>query len=83
MNKALARMRALKHNFSHNVSCVCRILELKHEMMNLELLEFHYFDDILADMKLTPVSYPCQVVMPNKVKTLTASACSLSMISLV
>ena len=34
---------------------VCRILELKHEMMNLELLEFHYFDDILADMKLTPV----------------------------
>lgn len=26
-------------------------------MMNLELLEFHYFDDILTDMKLTPVSY--------------------------
>ena len=46
----------------------CRILELKHEMMNLELLEFHYFDDILADMKLTPVSYPCHVVMPNKMK---------------
>lgn len=37
-------------------------------MMNLELLEFHYFDDILADMKLTPVSYPCHVVMPNKMK---------------
>ena len=25
-------------------------------MVNLEFLEFHYFDDILADMKLTPVS---------------------------
>ena len=33
-----------------------RILELKNEMLNLELLEFHYFDDILTDMKLTPVS---------------------------
>jgi len=32
------------------------VLELKHEMVNLELLEFHYFDDILTDMKLTPVS---------------------------
>lgn len=32
-----------------------RILELKNEMVNLELLEFHYFDDILTDMKLTPV----------------------------
>ncbi len=31
------------------------MLELKHEMLGLELLEFHYFDDILADMKLTPV----------------------------
>ena len=26
-------------------------------MVNLEFLEFHYFDDILADMKLTPVSF--------------------------
>ena len=24
-------------------------------MVNVELLEFHYFDDILTDMKLTPV----------------------------
>lgn len=32
-----------------------RILELKHEMLNLELLEFHYFDDIISDLKLTPV----------------------------
>lgn len=43
--------------------CVCvwyvtsasRVLELKHEMVNLELLEFQYFDDILTDLKLTPV----------------------------
>lgn len=32
-----------------------RILELKNEMVQLELLEYHYFDDILVDMKLTPV----------------------------
>jgi hypothetical protein len=31
-----------------------RILELKGEMVNLELLEYQYFDDILTDMKLTP-----------------------------
>ena len=30
---------------------------MKNEMVNLELLEFHYFDDILTDMKLTPVSF--------------------------
>ena len=33
-----------------------RVLEMKNEMVNLEILEFHYFDDILTDMKLTPVS---------------------------
>lgn len=33
-----------------------RILEVKHEMFKLEMLEFHYFDDLLTDMKLTPVS---------------------------
>ncbi len=50
-----------------NCGCVCivynnciilyfiRILELKQEMVNLELLEYHYFDDLLTDMKLTPV----------------------------
>jgi hypothetical protein len=35
-----------------------RILELKGEMVNLELLEYQYFDDILTDMKLTPVIDP-------------------------
>ena len=33
----------------------CRILELKKDMVDLELLEYHYFDDILTDMKLIPV----------------------------
>lgn len=33
-----------------------RVLEIKGEMVNLELSEFHYFDDILSDLKLTPVS---------------------------
>ncbi|XP_046941858.1 dynein regulatory complex protein 11 [Lynx rufus] len=31
-----------------------RILELKHDMVELELTEFHYFDDILQDLKLAP-----------------------------
>ncbi|CAG5126509.1 unnamed protein product [Candidula unifasciata] len=31
-----------------------RILELKHEMINLEFSEYHYFDDVLSDLKLTP-----------------------------
>lgn len=32
-----------------------RILELKNEMVQLEFSEFHYFDDILQDLKLAPV----------------------------
>ncbi|XP_029789416.1 dynein regulatory complex protein 11 isoform X1 [Suricata suricatta] len=31
-----------------------RILELKNEMVELELTEFHYFDDVLQDLKLAP-----------------------------
>lgn len=31
-----------------------RVLELKNEMVLLEFSEFHYFDDILSDLKLTP-----------------------------
>ncbi|XP_010946455.2 dynein regulatory complex protein 11 isoform X1 [Camelus bactrianus] len=31
-----------------------RILELKNEMVELELTEFHYFDDLLQDLKLAP-----------------------------
>ncbi|XP_074046229.1 dynein regulatory complex protein 11 [Macrotis lagotis] len=36
-----------------------RILELKNEMVELEFSEFHFFDDILQDLKLSPVSSPC------------------------
>ncbi|XP_015862606.1 dynein regulatory complex protein 11 [Peromyscus maniculatus bairdii] len=31
-----------------------RVLELKNEMVELEMTEFHYFDDILQDLKLAP-----------------------------
>ena len=31
-----------------------RLLELKNEMVNLEFSEYHFFDDVLSDMKLTP-----------------------------
>ncbi|KAJ8003910.1 hypothetical protein DPEC_G00153300 [Dallia pectoralis] len=31
-----------------------RLLELKNEMVELEFSEFHYFDDLLQDLKLTP-----------------------------
>jgi hypothetical protein len=34
-----------------------RILELKHEMISMDYSEYHYFDDILADLKLTPVKF--------------------------
>lgn len=36
--------------------CMGRIIELKHEMITMDYSEYHYFDDILADLKLTPVS---------------------------
>ena len=29
---------------------------MKNEMVNLEYSEYHYFDDVLSDLKLTPVS---------------------------
>ncbi|CAM4622835.1 unnamed protein product [Leuciscus chuanchicus] len=31
-----------------------RLVELKNEMVELEYSEFHYFDDILQDLKMTP-----------------------------
>ena len=40
----------------HVLDGVCgRVLELKTEMVNLEFSEFHFFDDVLSDLKLTPV----------------------------
>lgn len=51
-----------------------RVLELKNEMVEKEFSEYHYMDDVLHDLKLTPVSfifenlnkialiYPCQAL---------------------
>lgn len=38
-------------------SVMGRVVELKNEMVEKEFLEYHYMDDILHDMKLTPVSF--------------------------
>ncbi|CAH8522754.1 unnamed protein product [Heterobilharzia americana] len=35
-------------------SVIGRFLEIKREMVKLELSDYHYFDDILIDLKLTP-----------------------------
>lgn len=40
-----------------------RVLELKYDMVETEFSEYHYLDDILHDMKLTPVSGTLQ---PNE-----------------
>lgn len=34
-----------------------RILELKNEMVEKEFSDYHYMDDVLHDLKLTPVSF--------------------------
>jgi IQ and AAA domain-containing protein len=31
-----------------------RLIEIKHEMIKLEYSEYHFFDDVLQDLKLTP-----------------------------
>jgi len=50
------KRRVLRHVLDGTMG---RILELKHEMVNLEFSEYHYFDDVLSDLKLTPVSIFC------------------------
>lgn len=42
--------------------CFNRVLEMKNEMVQLEFSEFHYFDDVLSDLKLTPVSLKHYVI---------------------
>ncbi|EUB64243.1 IQ and AAA domain-containing protein [Echinococcus granulosus] len=44
-------------------SLIGRILELKEEMVKLDLSEYHYFDDILSEFKLTPTEI--QVPIPK------------------
>lgn len=34
-----------------------RVLELKNEMVEKEFSEYHYMDDVVHDLKLTPVSF--------------------------
>lgn len=45
------KRRVLRHVLDGTIG---RVLELKNEMVNLEFSEFHYYDDILSDYKLTP-----------------------------
>jgi hypothetical protein len=45
------KRRLLRHMLDGTIG---RILEIKQEMVKLDPLEFHYFDDLLTDMKLTP-----------------------------
>ncbi len=46
------KRRLLRHVLD---ACIGRIIELKHEMIQLEFSEYHFFDDVLQDLKLTPV----------------------------
>merc|ERR1712066_86001 len=34
--------------------CMGRLLEIKKELVDMDCSEFHYMDDILTDLKLTP-----------------------------
>ncbi|VDL92577.1 unnamed protein product [Schistocephalus solidus] len=40
-----------------------RILELKQEMVNLDVSEYHYIDDVLSDLKITPTD--AQITIPR------------------
>ena len=46
-----------------------RILELKHEMMGLDFSEYHYFDELLLAMKLTPQDI--ELPIPKSVTRMT------------
>ena len=47
------KRRILRHLLD---GVIGRLIELKHEMIRLEFSEYHFFDDVLQDLKLTPVS---------------------------
>ncbi|KAJ9582282.1 hypothetical protein L9F63_003411, partial [Diploptera punctata] len=42
-------------------ACIGRVLELKHELVNLDLSEFSYYDDVLSKLKLLPVEVEINV----------------------
>ncbi|CAB4019852.1 IQ and AAA domain-containing 1-like [Paramuricea clavata] len=45
------KRRVIRHVLDGTIG---RILELKNDMVLLEHSEYHYFDDVLSDLKLTP-----------------------------
>lgn len=49
---AHAQKRRILRNLLDGV--MGRLIELKHEMIRLEFSEYHFFDDVLQDLKLTP-----------------------------
>lgn len=48
------KRRLLRHVLD---SVIGRVIELKHEMIKLEFSEYHFYDDVLQDLKLTPVNH--------------------------
>jgi hypothetical protein len=47
------KRRILRHVLD---GVIGRLIELKHEMIQLEFSEYHFLDDVLQDLKLTPVN---------------------------
>ena len=46
------KRRLLRHVLDGTIG---RMLEIKQELVKLELTDFSYFDDIITSLKLTPV----------------------------
>lgn len=44
-------------------ACIGRVLELKHELVNLDLSEFSYYDDVLLKQHLLPMEV--EINVPN------------------
>lgn len=44
-------------------ACIGRVLELKHELVNLDLSEFSYYDDVLLKLNLSPME--AEITVPN------------------
>jgi len=44
-------------------SCIGRVLELKHELVNLDSSEFSYYDDVLIKLNLLPMEV--EIKVPN------------------
>jgi hypothetical protein len=42
-------------------ACIGRVLELKHELVNLDLSEFSYYDDVLLKLNLLPMEVEISV----------------------